>query len=94
MVKRGCCHRKMVNHKGCLVSGIFLAVIGAVLFILAFALLPHLINQTTQNAVIQAVIVDSTSSQRYNDWTGQQSIENYYQQYFYAWNLVSTYFLI
>ncbi|KAM9991566.1 hypothetical protein ACTFIZ_004979 [Dictyostelium cf. discoideum] len=79
----------MVNHKGCLVSGIFLAVIGAVLFILAFALLPHLINQATQNAVIQAVIVDSTSSQRYNDWAGQQSIENYYQQYFYAWNLTN-----
>ncbi|KAK5576469.1 hypothetical protein RB653_007613 [Dictyostelium firmibasis] len=89
MAKRGCCHRKKVNHKGCLVSGIFLTVIGAVLFILAFALLPSLINKATQNAVIQAVIVDSTSSQRYNDWAGQQSIENYYQQYFYAWNLTN-----
>ncbi|KAN0055848.1 hypothetical protein ACTA71_011735 [Dictyostelium dimigraforme] len=89
MAKRMCCHGKKVNHKGCLVSGIFLAVIGAVLFILAFALLPSLINKATQNAVLQAVIVDSTSSQRYNDWAGQQSIENYYQQYFYAWNLTN-----
>ncbi|EGC40014.1 hypothetical protein DICPUDRAFT_147185 [Dictyostelium purpureum] len=79
----------MANAKALLGSGIILSVLGTVLFILSFALFPSLINTATRNAVIDAVVVDSPNAQRYSDWEGQQSVENLYLQYYYAWNLTN-----
>ncbi|KAK5576468.1 hypothetical protein RB653_007612 [Dictyostelium firmibasis] len=79
----------VANTKGILIAGLFLSVIGAALFVISLALLPSVLNVATNNAIVDAVIVDSFKSQRYNDWAGQKSVENYYKQYYYLWNLTN-----
>ncbi|KAM9991565.1 hypothetical protein ACTFIZ_004977 [Dictyostelium cf. discoideum] len=79
----------VANTKGLLIAGLLLSVIGAALFIISLALLPSVLNVATNNAIVDAVIVDSFKSQRYNDWAGQKSVDNYFKQYYYLWNLTN-----
>ncbi|KAN0007342.1 hypothetical protein ACTFIU_000541 [Dictyostelium citrinum] len=79
----------VANTKGLLIAGLLLSVIGAALFVISLALLPSVLNVATNNAIVDAVIVDSFKSQRYNDWAGQKSVNNYFKQYYYLWNLTN-----
>ncbi|KAM9944045.1 hypothetical protein ACTFIT_008632 [Dictyostelium discoideum] len=79
----------VANTKGLLIAGLLLSVIGAALFVISLALLPSVLNVATNNAIVDAVIVDSFKSQRYNDWAGQKSVDNYFKQYYYLWNLTN-----
>ncbi|KAN0055832.1 hypothetical protein ACTA71_011719 [Dictyostelium dimigraforme] len=79
----------VANTKGLLIAGIFLSVIGAALFVISLALLPSVLNTATNNAIVDAVIVDSFKSQRFEDWAGKKSVDNYFKQYYYLWNLTN-----
>ncbi|EGC40017.1 hypothetical protein DICPUDRAFT_147188 [Dictyostelium purpureum] len=79
----------MANSKGLFISGIILGIVGIILFVISFALFPTVLRNATESAIKSNVIVDSRKSTRYNDWKGQQSVDNYYKQYYYAWNLTN-----
>eukprot|EP01132_Coremiostelium_polycephalum_P007550 gene7550-9283_t len=79
----------MANPKGILIGGTLLTVVGIVLFIISFALFPIVLRNAADKAIKDGVIVDSESSSRYKDWLGQTSIDNYYQQYYYLWNMTN-----
>ncbi|EGG22745.1 lysosomal integral membrane protein II [Cavenderia fasciculata] len=79
----------MANPKGLMIAGIILAVIGIAAFIIALAALPPALLNVKKNALEKNIVVTSESSERYDSWAGQSSIENTYTQYYYAYNLTN-----
>ncbi|EFA81719.1 RasGTPase-activating protein [Heterostelium album PN500] len=80
---------KMVNLRGCMVGGVILAAVGIAAFVISLALIPSVVKKVGENAVAENVIVSSSSSSYYDNWLGQSSIDNYFLQYYYAYNLTN-----
>ncbi|KAF2077358.1 hypothetical protein CYY_001361 [Polysphondylium violaceum] len=67
-----------------------LVVIGGfALFIVSLLVFPNLIENKINSTIFSKVIVDSPDSFQYSDWAGENSVNNYFLQYYYAWNLTN-----
>ncbi|KAF2077359.1 hypothetical protein CYY_001362 [Polysphondylium violaceum] len=79
----------MAHAKGMIIGGIFMICIGITLFVISLALFPDVLRKATVGEILKNVLVDSFNSPRYDEWAGKNSIDNYFQQYYYAWNLTN-----
>jgi len=62
---------------------------GFALFIVSLLVFPPLIEHKINSTIFSKVIVDSPDSFQYKGWAGENSVNNYFLQYYYAWNLTN-----